>query len=315
MPEELQQRAIQTPVKVFTLWDAVQLYVNDESFRCLSRPDIYMTKLAHLVKFLGKLKPLKELWIPDLKLYRSHRTSQGASNASINRELAALSGVFRVAIEHQIVEINPCRQIKKLSEKSGQRQVYLSFEDVRRIMDVCPPWFQDITHIAYLTGMRKGEIHRLRWSHINLGKRIITFHSTETKEGKSNRVPIHRDLIQVFERIAKVRSLNDNLLFQIDGHPISYDSLQHPWFRALEKLNWRKPRPRFHDLRHTWKSNARRSGIDNEIREMILGHSDRTLDVSESYGFVDDNELVASIDKFTYNHGITQILVASNAGK
>jgi integrase len=43
--------------------------------------------------------------------------------------------------------------------------------------------------IGYLTGMRKGEIHRIRWSHINLAKRIITFHSSETKEGKSKRVP------------------------------------------------------------------------------------------------------------------------------
>lgn len=315
IPPELAPTPVQNPLKVFTFWDAVQLYVNDESFKCLSRPDIYMTKLAHLVKFLGKSKPLKELWIPDLKLYRSHRTSQGASNASINRELAALSGVFRVAVEHQVVEINPCRQIKKLSEKSGQRQVYLSFEDVKRIIDVCPLWFQDIIQIAYLSGMRKGEIHRLRWSHINFGKRIITFHSTETKEGKSKRVPIHRNLLQVFEQIGRVRSLNDDLLFQIDGHPVSYDSLQHPWFRALDKLNWDWPRPRFHDLRHTWKTNARRSGIDHEIREMILGHSNRTLDVSERYGFVDDSELVAAIDKFTYDNGLTQILVASKSEK
>ena len=48
---------------------------------------------------------------------------------------------------------------------------------------------------------------------------------------------------------------------------------------------------------------------------MILGHSDRTLDVSERYGFIDDNELVAAIDKFTYDHGLTQILVASKARK
>ncbi len=121
------------------------------------------------------------------------------------------------------------------------------------------------------------------------------------------------DLVQVFERIGKVRSLNDDLLFQIDGHPISYDSLQHPWFRALDKLNWVAPRPRFHDLRHTWKGNARRSAIDSEIRESILGHSNRSLNVSERYGVISDEELVAAIDKFTYDHGLTQILVAAKS--
>jgi hypothetical protein len=37
--------------------------------------------------------------------------------------------------------------------------------------------------------------------------------------------------------------------------------------------------------------------------------------VSERYGFVDDDELVNAIDKFTYEHGLTQILVAAKAGK
>ncbi len=44
---------------------------------------------------------------------------------------------------------------------------------------------------------------------------------------------------------------------------------------------------------------------------MTMGHSDQTLDVSERYGFIDDNELVAAIDKFTYDNGLTQILVAA----
>ncbi|MCX5874631.1 MAG: site-specific integrase, partial [Deltaproteobacteria bacterium] len=207
------------------------------------------------------------------------------------------------------------RLLKRLSEKSGHRNAYISLEDVQRIKSQSPKWFQDMIEIAYLTGMRKGEIHRLRWTHINLAKRIVTFHSTVTKEGQAKRVPIHRDLVQVFDRIGKVRSLSDDLLFKIDGNPIKYDSLQHPWTRALDKLNWPEPRPRFHDLRHTWKTNARRSGIDHEIREMILGHSDRAFDVSERYGVISDDELINAIDKFTYDNGLTEILAVSKAAK
>jgi integrase len=315
MPKELAPQKAKEPPKEFNLWNSVQLYVNDASFKSLSQPKVYEAKLAHIIKFFGKSKPIKQIWIPDLKVYRTHRTSQGASNASINREMAAFSGVFRVLVEHQVLEINPCRQIKKLSEKSGERQVYISFDDVQRIISACPSWFQDIVWIAYLSGMRKGEIHRLRWSHVNIATRIITFHATETKEGKSKRVPIHAELVSTFERLGKVRSLNDDLIFLYSGRYVAYDSLQWPWFRALDKLGWQAPRPRFHDLRHTWKTNARRSGIDSEIREMILGHSNRSLDVAGRYGFVSDDELVAAIDKFTYDNGLTQILVASKAQK
>jgi hypothetical protein len=63
------------------------------------------------------------------------------------------------------------------------------------------------------------------------------------------------------------------------------------------------------------QTNARRSGIYSEIRESILGHSDQTLDVSERYGIISDDELVNANDRFTYDHGLTQILVAARAGK
>ena len=310
MPEALKPSQAQRPPKVITFWKAVELYVNDPSFKRLSMPKRYHQKLAHLVKYFGKNTPVKEITIPILKVYREKRSQEGVANATINREMSAISGVFRVLIEHQVLEINPCRQIKKLSEISGERQVYIGLEDVERIKDLCPVWFQDMIWMSYLSGMRKGEVFKLRWSNVNLSKRIISFHATDTKEGKSKRVPIHRELIPVFERIGKIRSLSDDKLFQVEPQ-----SIHKPWPRALMKLNWEKPTPRFHDLRHSWKTNARRSGIDSEIRELIMGHADKKLSVTERYGFVSDEELVTAIDKFTYDNGLTQILVASNARK
>ncbi len=264
----------------------------------------------HIVKYFGKGKALKDLWIPDLKLYRTHRSSEGASNATINREMSAFSGIFRVVVEHQLVDSNPCRLLKRLSEKSGQRHVYISFDDIQRIIDECPDWYQDMIWMGYFTGMRQGEVHKLRWRHINLNTRVISFHSTETKEGNSKCIPIHKNLLPIFGRIGKVRSLSDGRIFKT-----SPQSLRMPWVRALDKLQWPDPRPRFHDLRHTWKTNARRSGIDSDIREIILGHSKRSLDVSERYGIVSDEELVQAIDRLTYDHGLTQILVAAAAKK
>ncbi len=92
------------------------------------------------------------------------------------------------------------------------------------------------------------------------------------------------------------------------------DTIKNPWPRACEALEeeklLQKPFPRFHDLRHTWKTNARRSGMDPEIREAILGHSTKQRSVSERYGYIDDGELVGAIDGMTFDHGETKILVA-----
>jgi hypothetical protein len=65
--------------------------------------------------------------------------------------------------------------------------------------------------------------------------------------------------------------------------------------------------PHFHDLRHTWKTNARRSGIDEDIRESILGHSERGESVRQRYGIISDEELLNAIDKMTFSHGATAI--------
>jgi integrase len=81
----------------------------------------------------------------------------------------------------------------------------------------------------------------------------------------------------------------------------------------LNKLQFPKPRPRLHDLRHTWLTNARVSKIDHEIRQAILGHSDRMAPVSERYGRISDDELVSVIDLLVTDNGETEILTEVNA--
>jgi len=53
-------------------------------------------------------------------------------------------------------------------------------------------------------------------------------------------------------------------------------TIDNPRPRACEALNeaelLEKPFPRFHDLPHTWRTNARRSGMDYQIAESIMAH-------------------------------------------
>lgn len=117
----------------------------------------------------------------------------------------------------------------------------------------------------------------------------------------------------MFERLGKIRDLSDDSVFKVNGHKIDVQSCKTPGDRALDKLQFPKPRPRFHDLRHTWLTNARVSKIDHEIRQAILGHSDRMLPVSERYGRISDDKLVGAIDMLVTNNGETEILTAINA--
>jgi hypothetical protein len=76
--------------------------------------------------------------------------------------------------------------------------------------------------------------------------------------------------------------------------------------RAVKTLR-AEIKPRFHDLRRTWRANARRSRVDAAIAESILGHWDRGHRVNERYGRVSDSELLAAVDRMTVDHGETEI--------
>jgi integrase len=227
--------------------------------------------------------------------------------------------MFQVLVEQRLVDANPCRLVKNLSQKSEERQAYLSQTDVQLIADHCPKWFRPIISTAYYTGMRRGEILGLTRKQVNLTKRMITLSPDDTKEAHWKRVPIHRELIPVLENALKVTCLGTEQVFLLkDGpsvRPLELETFKNPWPRACESLEEKEllaePFPRFHDLRHTWKTNARRSGMDPEIREAILGHSSKQRLVSERYGRISDVELVKAIDAVTFDHGETEILVAS----
>ena len=51
-----------------------------------------------------------------------------------------------------------------------------------------------------------------------------------------------------------------------------------------------------HDLRHSAKTNARKAGIDKNIRMVMFGHSDSN-DIDLRYDRVDDQDLLAATDQ------------------
>ncbi len=89
------------------------------------------------------------------------------------------------------------------------------------------------------------------------------------------------------------------------------DSIKNPWNKAVGNIEL-DPAPRFHDLRHTWKTNARRSEMDPGIREAIIGLGDRTRNVRERYEAISDQELLKAIDLMTFEHGPTEIWLSQN---
>jgi integrase len=296
--------------KELTLWKAIELCLKYPDIRDSSKRHRMQSCFVHLVEKLGKNRPIKEIRIPQIKQYRVERLAEGAAPATVNKEKSTLSKMLQVLVEMELIEQNYARRVPNLSEKSGERQVYISQEDFHNILDNLPEWYRPVVHIAYCTGMRLGEITGLTRKQVDLSKRIIYLGDGDTKEGRRKRVPIHRDLIPVLKGVMKVRAIGNDLLFLVNGKKFGKDQGRLSWGKAVDKVGFDSA-PRFHDLRHTWKTNARRSGMNPEISERIMGHIDKGLSISERYGAISNEELVRAIDGMTFNHGETEIWVAN----
>jgi integrase len=311
LPQDLApQESVQQEL---TLWRGIEIFLNYPEIKGSAERERYVMCFTHLVEHFGKDLPLKSMWVPHIKEYMILRSSSGVSPSQVNREKGTLSKMFQVLTELQFIEANPCRLIRNLSQKSEERQVYLSFEDVTRIADHCPDWFRLIVWTAYYTGMRRGEITGLSRKQVKLGQRMICLGPEATKERHWKRVPVHRNLLPILESALRVSSLGSERVFLIQDkqsmRPPTLEGVKNPWPRACEALELEKPWPRFHDLRHTWKTNARRSGMDPEIRESILGHWFKEKSVMERYGRISDAELLRAVDCMTFDHGETEIWV------
>jgi integrase len=141
---------------------------------------------------------------------------------------------------------------------------------------------------------------------------MILLGPEDTKEAHWKRVPIHRNLNPTLEEAMRVSSLGNEKVFLLRDDKVMRDlneeTAKNPWPRACASLATEKPWPRFHDLRHTWRANARRSGIDPTIAESILNHWFSGRSVNERYGHVSGQELLAAIDRMTFDNGETEIM-------
>lgn len=234
----------------------------------------------------------------------------------MNKEKAALSKMFQVLIELRHVDANPARMIKNASEKNHKRGAYVSFRDFNLIVEALPHWFRSIAQTAYSTGMRRKQVLGLTRAGVRLDQRLIILGADETKERQRKRFPIHRELLPILENALKVHAIGANRVFLHNGHPVTHRD-QVRWCRDRKVINVEglDPVPRFHDLRHTWKTNARRSGMHPEVEKAIMGHSSRARTVHEGYGLIGDEELIKAIDVMTFDHGETEILSGNSPKK
>ncbi len=218
------------------------------------------------------------------------------SPSTVIRYLASLSHAYTIAMnEWGWVDDTPLRRVSKPPAPRG-RVRFLDEDELTRLLDVCQKSMSThlyaIVVLAISTGMRHGELIKLRWNQVDLIRGRITLH--DTKNGERRSVPLAGHALDLLGAMSKLRRIETDLLFpsKITINPVD---TRKPWNTALSKANINDFR--FHDLRHCTASYLAMNGATlAEIAE-VLGH--KTLAMVKRYSHISDShtgEVVARMN-------------------
>lgn len=220
--------------------------------------------------------------LADLRTARVHkylakRTADKAAPATIKKELQILKHLCKFAVQVEYLPVNPAADVRGPKEPAG-RVRYLRLEEFKAVMTACPQWLKPIVGLAVSTGCRQGEILALRYMDLDIDNRVAIL--PRSKNGESRSVPLNDNALTVLESImpAGMKQTPTAKLFNIGPH---YNRVSVAFSRACVSVGIADFR--FHDLRHTFASHARMSGVDLHTLSLLLGHKNLKMTARYSH--------------------------------
>lgn len=264
---------IRTSNKRILIEDFAQLYLARRKHMRSHKRDALSVKT--LLSFFKK-QSLQSI-TPDLiEDYKQKRLKDRVSHATINRELSALKKMYNLAIEWDCGYNgdNPVSRVRFLEEPPARIR-FLTEDEIKRLVEACPPHLRPITLMALSTGMRLNEILSLRWQNVFLDDSNSHVKLEKTKNNRGRIIPLNDTLLQALEQIDRK---SEFVFLNQKGSSRLY-SVRKPFGRVLREVGISDFR--FHDLRHTFASHYLMNGGDLISLKEILGHS--SLDMVMKY--------------------------------
>jgi integrase len=214
------------------------------------------------------------------------------SNASINRELAALKRMFMLAMQAGKLSTRP---YIPMLEENNARQGFLDHASFLAIASHAPNHLKDPVTFLYLSGWRVSEMRALEWRDIDLAGKIVMLRPEISKTKRPRLLPLKGELLQIIERAYGNRKLDCDYVFHNDGARIG--DFRKAWKSALITAGLSK---KFvHDFRRTTVRNLTRAGNPEKVSMDLTGH--KTRSVFNRYNIVSEADLNEATEKL-YAH-------------
>lgn len=206
-------------------------------------------------------------FVQSLRKREGQAKGKNLSSATINRKMAALSLLVRIAKEQGATGITI--STVRLKEAEGRLRFLTREEEAEVINDMANnegKAFADFVALALDTGGRLSELLQLRLKdvQINGDKAAIVFRGVTTKSGKSRAVPLTKRALAIMES-------------HPEGWPKHWNqhTITHAWARMRERIGKSDDTEFvFHACRHTCATRLLEATGNLVVVRDWLGHSD-----------------------------------------
>lgn len=244
-------------------------------------------QLRHLRAAFTDVRAL-DLTTDRVRAYVADRQAEGAANATVNRELAALKRMFTLAIEAGRLSRRP--HVPMLDEHNA-RQGFVDHGAFLALQGALPDYLRDPVAFLYYSGWRVSEMRSLQWRDVDVPGRVVRLRPEHSKNKEGRILPLSGELLAVIERAAGNRRLDCLHVFHRDGHPLR--DFRDSWQNACQTAGM--PGLLVHDLRRSAVRNMVRAGVPERVAMALSGHKTRA--VFDRYNIVSEADLLAATDR------------------
>ena len=229
---------------------------------------------SHFTRLRGASFPIKRISQPILNGVCIELEDEGKSDATINRVVSAVSTVLNHLAFDEVIENAP--KFRRRKESEG-RVLWYTKDEVHNLSFLSTEVFErydlaDIINVAAYTGMRQGELLKIRKKDIDLvSNRIhvggVPHQMTKAKNWRA--IPIHESIMDIVVTRCSEANRSDVQLFGDEWR--DKDQL----LRAFKKVNKLLPKEDtyvFHTLRHSYATWLAEAGVPIRSIMALCGH-------------------------------------------
>ena len=262
-----------------------------EAHHSRSTYELNMRFLSYFLEYKGDVF-IDRVTREDVENYKIARLKE-VSRTSVNMELRHLKSAFSYAKKVlKCINENPFTGVKQLEISGNNLPGYLNTDEIKKLLAVINLIdFRELILFYLYTGCRRNEALNLKWSDINMNRRVIPIR--KTKGRKDREIPISHNLMEVLKaRAERIKPATNDSVFAYHPHYVTHK------FKKFLELAGIEKQASIHTLRHTFASHLVMNGVDLYTVQKLLGHSD--LKVTEMYAHLAPDYLAIGVEKLPY---------------